>query len=267
MSNVLKGGLVIVGAVALSTLAINASDMFRGIEGSLPGLAIESTGPCGEGAVLTHTDKGSLCVDTYEASPGEACPVNDPQNEIDTQANVSATGCGAVSTLGARPWRFVSLTQAQQLCARSGKRLPTDGEWYINVVGMSDLSTCVVKNSGPKLTGESACATPAGIQDMIGNVWEWVDAEVTDGQFEGVTLPKSGYVALVNSDGVVLETSDQPSQDFGEDYAWTNDAGVRGMLRGGFYGAETDAGIFTINASVPLNFKAAGVGFRCVKDV
>ena len=43
--------------------------------------------------------------------------------------------------------------------------------------------------------------------------------------------------------------------------------GVRGMIRGGFYGSGEDAGIFAQNMSVALDSRTAGIGFRCVKDL
>jgi formylglycine-generating enzyme required for sulfatase activity len=102
---------------------------------------------------------------------------------------------------------------------------------------------------------------------MVGNVWEWVDGQVTEGVYDGRTLPQSGYVTLVDTNGVVAETANKASAEFGEDYALTDSKGLRGMIRGGFYKSGNDAGIFAQNLSVPLDFKATGVGFRCVKDV
>lgn len=268
MSRWLKGGIVTVGAVIFSTVAINASDVFRGIDGSLSGLVLESTGPCGDGASLLQLQGGALCVDTYEASPGDSCDIADPKSEVDTQVNMNTGSCTAVSEPDRVPWRFVSLTQAQQLCARAGKRLLTNEEWYQAVLGMGDMSMCVTDaKSSPHNTGAAQCTTPAGIHDMVGNVWEWVDGEVVSGTYNDTELPPSGYVALVDSDGVVLETTNSPQAEFGADYAWTGHTGTNGMIRGGFYGSGADAGIFTLNASVPLNFKANGVGFRCAQDI
>ena len=261
-----KVSFVVVGAVAFSTVAINASDVFRGLEGSLSGLAIESSGPCGVGAVLLQVQEGALCVDTYEASPNASCDIADPKNTIDTQVNLNTGDCAAASEPDQQPWRFVSLTQAQQLCARAGKRLLTNEEWYQTVLGMGDVDVCAINTGGvPRDTGASSCVTPAGVHDMVGNVWEWVGGEVQDGVYGETTLPPSGYVALVSSDGVVLETSETPQPDFGEDYTWSDPDGVFGMIRGGFYGSGSDAGIFTVNASVPLDFRTSGVGFRCAK--
>ena len=181
---------------------------------------------------------------------------------------MSEGSCAAVSQEGVEPWRFVTLAQAQQLCARSGKRLPNNDEWYKAVVSMGDTSSCAIETGrgGPEQTG-SACATPSGIHDMVGNVWEWIDAEVHEGQYNNRDMPQSGYVRMVDTDGVVIETSEEPSLEYGEDYALTNDQGVRGMIRGGFWGSGSDAGLFALNASVPLDIKTTGIGFRCVRSI
>jgi formylglycine-generating enzyme required for sulfatase activity len=207
-------------------------------------------------------------MDTHEASPSDGCTVASPQSEVDTQQNLSDATCVAASKENVTPWRFVSFMQAQQLCARGGKRLPTNEEWYNAASGITEIEQCAIDvGSSPVVTGSAACATPSGIYDMIGNVWEWIDEEVVDGTYNDRLLPETGYVSLVDGDGVVVETSDRPSAEFGEDYAWINKEGLHGMIRGGFYGSREDAGIFTLNASVPLDFKAVGVGFRCVRGM
>ena len=55
--------MVGVGAVLLSTLAIQASDSLRGIDTRLTGLVSDSSGPCGEGAVQVLLGSHALCVD------------------------------------------------------------------------------------------------------------------------------------------------------------------------------------------------------------
>jgi formylglycine-generating enzyme required for sulfatase activity len=105
------------------------------------------------------------------------------------------------------------------------------------------------------------------VSDIIGNVWEWVDGQVQEGQFDGRALPAEGYVAVVDSQGIVLETAAAPQEAFGADYAKTSNAGVYGIIRGGFYGSKTDAGIFAQNLSVPLDLRADGIGFRCLKSL
>lgn len=267
MKKLYISGFVGVGALVLSTLAIQAGDLLRGIDTNLSGLAIESEGVCGPGATQLLLGDRALCIDVYEASASAQCPVSDPRNPAETQQNANEFACGPQSVSGAIPWRFVSLTQAQQLCARVGKRLPTNEEWYRAASGLADDTSCVVDGSSAGQTGTSNCVTPSGVHDMIGNVWEWVDEQVVDGVYDGRALPPDGYVALVDTEGVAIETSRDASEEFGKDYAWTSESGVRGMLRGGFYGSGEDAGIYIQNMEVPLDHKTAGVGFRCVKDI
>jgi hypothetical protein len=90
---------------------------------------------------------------------------------------------------------------------------------------------------------------------------------VIEGRVTGRYVPKAGYVDLVDDAGLVLRTSNTPVADFGSDYAWTEQIGVRGILRGGFYQSGSDGGLFSQNLAVPLDFQAVGVGFRCVQDV
>ncbi len=259
--------VVLIGAIVFSTIAIQASDIVRNIQTPLSGLALESQSPCGEGAVLVNFGKGNLCVDIYEASVSSQCPVQNVQNSVDTQDNINDFDCRAQSTPDALPWRYVSLPQAQQLCARSGKRLPTNDEWYSVALGVTDQSQCVTKATGPAETGSSECVTQLGVYDIVGNVWEWIDGQVKDGVYDNRSLPESGYVQLVDTDGVVVKTSASEVQEYGADYATINNTNIRGILRGGYYGSGTDAGIYAQNISVPLDFKAPGVGFRCVRNL
>ena len=268
MSRYKKSAIVVIGALILSVVGIQASDTLRGLEGSLTGNVNDADAVCGPGAVQFLLGSHALCVDQFEASPDEDCPHSVPTNPVHTQDNVNFSACAPVSQPEVIPWRFVSLAQAQQLCARTGKRLPTNEEWYKFSSGLADQSDCVL-NSGnsPEPTGGNECVTPAGVYDVVGNLWEWIEGSVTDGQYDNRAVPESGYVSLVDADGVVLETSAQPSDEFGADYAWTKNPGVYGVIRGGFYGSESDGGIFAQNLSVPFDFKTSGVGFRCVRDI
>jgi len=264
-----KSFLIGCAAVVLSTLGIQASDMLDGVTGRLSGLVYDAAGPCGMNAVLWRYADRTVCVDIYEASPAASCPQRDVINAVYSAENVAAGACRVATVSGALPWRFVSYTQAQQMCARSGKRLPRAEEWYQFTLGQTNIDTCVLATNGvPYVTGSApACVTPFGVYDAIGNVWEWMSDTVTNGEYANRVLPESGYVALVDGAGVVIETSDTPQLAFGKDYAWVNHEGVRGMLRGGFYQSREDGGLFAQNLSVGLDFSAAGVGFRCVRDL
>lgn len=260
-----KSVLIGLGAVALSTLGIQASDYVSGVSGQLASSITGSNSVCGNGTELIMYGSHSVCMDVFEASPSQGCTYAATKSEVETQVNVSKDSCKAVSEADKEPWRFVTYTEASQLCARSGKRLPTAEEWYKVALGHGDTAACFT--AALAKTGANNCVTPTGVHDVVGNVWEWTADTVTDGKHNETELPASGYVSLVDGAGLVLETSEVPNGQFGEDYVWIDKSGVRGLLRGGFYGSGTDGGVFAQNMAVPLNFAATGVGFRCVRDV
>jgi len=260
-----RATIITLAAVALSTLGIQASDMFRGIDTELTALVSESSGPCQSGATLMLNGERALCVDNYEASASDSCTHTDPKSGIETKVNFDDPACLPESKPDSLPWRFVSQTEAQQLCARVGKRLPTSDEWYRFSSGLTNIDECVIDSRQAATTGN--CSSPLGVFDSIGNVWEWLDEEVTNGNFHDRTLPPSGYVSGVDTSGVALVTSENPDPAYGDDYVTVSNDGVRGMIRGGFYGSKQDAGIYALNAAVQLDLRTAGIGFRCVEDV
>ena len=263
-----KGALTVVGAVMLSTLGIFASDGLQGIGTGIQNLAnVNGTsGVCMQGSAPVTIDGKILCVDLYEASPSKECPNAQLSNALQSEQNATANGCYAASVAGVTPWNYISLPQAQRVCASAGKRLPTSNEWYHIALGTNPES-CTIHMSTVSTTGNTGCVSGAGAYDVVGNVWEWVDENVVGNSFGGRTLPDEGYVTSVDASGVAITSDKSADELYGKDYFWSKNDGVFGMIRGGYYGSDQDAGLYTINAAVPTSFATQGVGFRCVKDV
>lgn len=254
-------------AVFITAVGIFASDSLRGV-GSQFALIGSSSSPqiCDEGSTFVQSGEMKLCVDIYEASPSETCPKTNVSSVIQSEENTNNPRCFPKSRKDAEPWAYVTLSQAQRVCASVGKRLPTSNEWYTFALGV-DLAQCTKKEDKASNTGTRSCVSSSGIHDTVGNVWEWMNEQVNGKVFRDLTLPSEGYVTSAGIDGVPLTTSESPDSLYGEDYIWTKEEGVFGMIRGGFYSSGNDAGLYTVNASVAPNFASQGVGFRCVKDI
>jgi len=268
-----------VSATVLVTLAINASDNVNNLSASLVGTLLHqsaSNSRCPKGMVLVSGASNDFCIDIYEASPDSVCPFDDPQNQAETKADLDAPDCRPASVAGSHPWVDISQNQAAEACAKAGKRLPTNKEWYEAALGTPDPgekpndANCYVGKKGvgrPALTGNrDLCVSAAGVSDMIGNVWEWVDATVYDGVLNGHHIPAAGYVTSADQEGIAVETSpDKPDDNYGDDYFWNDPVGTHGVFRGGFWGIGTEAGVYAVHAIVSPSFTGSAVGFRCVK--
>ena len=262
-----KGTATVIGAIAFSTLGIFAADSLQGIQGGIQNFAgAGKAGVCKEGMVPVKIDAGILCVDMYEASPSSACPNKELNNVVQSEDNANTKECYAASVKGVIPWNYISLSQAQRMCANTGKRLPTNEEWYHIALG-TNTDACTTQSNALSKTGNESCMSTIGAYDVVGNIWEWVDENVVGNTFNGRQLPKEGYVTSVDASGIAITSSESADDMYGKDYFWSKEEGVFGMIRGGFYGSNQDAGLYTTNTSVPTSFATQGVGFRCVEDV
>ena len=272
---IVRGVLVVLSTIALSTLAINATDNAGNFSNSILGLVIGGEEErCPLNMALVPNSEGGFCIDIYEASVGEDCQFNTPQNQNETRLNLEDSSCVAESNPNKKPWTNIARHQAELACAQAGKRLPSNEEWYKASLGTPDSSgnvsrgDCNIDSSGTPLnTGaRSLCRSSIGVFDMVGNVWEWVDETVISGNFNGRVLPNEGYVNGIDNQGVPIDTSSTtPDANFNDDYFFLDKTGSRGMIRGGYWGSGSDAGQYAINAITPPSFTGNAVGFRCAK--
>ncbi|MBI5610175.1 MAG: SUMF1/EgtB/PvdO family nonheme iron enzyme, partial [Deltaproteobacteria bacterium] len=91
---------------------------------------------------------------------------------------------------GVRPSVCTTWFQAAAACAASGKHLTTNAEWQAAVSGTYDPGPalgnngdCNMSSGKVRVTGQaSKCTSVFGVEDMIGNVDEWVGDWMVSGQ-------------------------------------------------------------------------------------
>lgn len=259
---------MVVVAITITALAVRAADDWS--THSWLAAVGSSAGSCGDHEVMLVLACKQVCLDQYEASANENCPLQAVASGPDNDTNLAVSGCAATTKPAAMPLRFASYSQASQYCAQAGKRLPTPKEWHQAVEPLSEQQGCNVTARPPQIrpAGANGCATAANVYDLVGNVWEWVDAEVVQGSYQGRTVPASGYITLIDTSGVVVETHPTSSSPtFDTAYAWVREASVGGIVKGGFYGSGNDAGRYAQQVGLPLDTQTAGIGFRCIRDL
>lgn len=262
---VLRWSFVTVGIVLLTSVSIDATTNFRGSQSALAVLTDRALAPeCQAGTAPVRVGDVVWCVDTFPVAPSAACPHQTIASPRDTTANIAASGCEPVVAEGKLPWLYVAQHHATQICAKAGKQLLPSAVWYQAALGTPDDGTCHVSGTAVRENQVSACVSGAGLYDMVGNVWEWVDAEVVDGQYQGeMAVPETGYVHAVDRSGWPTRTASTTSDLFQSDYFWSESQGVFGVMRGGFYRAREDAGIYAVHAGVEPSFSSNATGVRC----
>jgi len=262
-----KIGVVVVGALVVTALGIDASDTVTGSRTTLLAslMGTTHTAVCPDGMVELKNEARTICIDAYEAGVGSDCPILEPHSVQDTLQNLQNAACKPVSRAHVYPWRFVSYRLAEQLCARAGKSLLSNGVWYTSALGTPDsASACPIHEQLVSRTGEhTGCVSGIGAFDMVGNVWELVQGEVIDGKLFDTQLPDSGYVSAVSGEGVPTATVPTPNPLYGADYFWREASGTYAIMRGGFYNGQNDAGLYSTQAGITQDFAGEAVGFRC----
>jgi hypothetical protein len=160
----------------------------------------------------------------------------------------------AVSLPSVAPAAFVTWFQAQEACANSGKRLPTNAEWQTAASGTPDpgpdngTTDCNTASGTSPVTGTRAsCVSSRGAFDMVGGVAEWVA--------EWLPRPTvcTGWASFSDDDMCLAgasETSPSPAAPT-RGGAWASLGGVK-------------AGPFAIHPFAPFH-STAFIGFRCAR--
>ncbi|MDX2469869.1 MAG: SUMF1/EgtB/PvdO family nonheme iron enzyme [SAR324 cluster bacterium] len=164
------------------------------------------------------------------------------------------------------PVRLSTWFHAAHFCSWAGKRLPTVEEWNraagkgkrVYPWGDEKLDStranfCDINCVTPwhdilqddtferysKAGSFPAGATPEGILDMAGNLWEWTS-----------TIAKTGKS---------LDWKGENYENAELDYFM--------VIKGGSYGSKPTQLKNEDSAESPINFRSSHVGFRCAKDV
>lgn len=263
-----RWSVVSVGIIILTSFTIDATDSLRGSTTALSGLVGSfSDTQCPSGTVEYMFTDQTYCVDKYENSVGAECLHTMPQTVLETKENLEHTPCTAVSQSAALPWTAVTYHQAKALCAKRSMRLLTSAEWYKLALGTPHDDRCNIAGSIATAGAQAECVSYRETHDMVGNVWEWVAAEVENGQYRDRILPASGYVMAVAPDGVAAATDSEPQALYDDAYFWSNASGTQVMMRGGYYDSRSDASIYTTHAGVAADFHSPAIGFRCITEM
>lgn len=255
--------VVTVGIVILTSFTIDATDTFRGSQTALSSLADSwLTEECRNGTVAVSYADATWCVDRFPATPSLDCPQQVPRVPVHTAENLDDPACIPDVREDVLPWTNVARHQAEQLCARAEKELLPGSVWYRAALGTA-YSACHVTGNAPRVNSESACRSGVGAFDMVGNVWELVQDTADQQIVTDDTLPATGYVSSVDTNGWPRRSTSSAQIQYGSDRVWSRPEGEAAVMRGGFYGSGTDAGIYAVHADIALDFSSGAISFRC----
>jgi hypothetical protein len=161
----------------------------------------------------------------------------------------------AVSLPGVKPSGYINWLQAQQACENARKRLPTNAEWQVAVLGTPDpgpddgATDCNSSSLASVPTGSrSGCVSVDGAFDMVGNLYEWVAEWVPEstacGAWSAEASPTGDSQCLAGADPM-----DQPAA----------------LLRGGNHNIGPMNGPLAVTAEFSVTSHPSSFGFRCAR--
>ncbi|HMJ51351.1 MAG TPA: SUMF1/EgtB/PvdO family nonheme iron enzyme [Polyangiaceae bacterium] len=225
--------------------------------------------------VRVGKDAAAFWIDRYEASVWEHADGTGRIYEegrgdypIPPNGQVGANdNAYALSISGVPPTTWITWLQADVACRASGKRLPTSEEWGISARGTVDPGSSIgtggtCRTDGAfRTTGQgTACTSIWGAQDMIGNLAEWVSE-----WHAAPALQEEAHGGSADSwgDGGAGDWTTNLSS--GASLLSGFKLGLpAALMRGGYTGQETTAGIFALNLTTAPIHSWGVTGVRCV---
>jgi formylglycine-generating enzyme required for sulfatase activity len=242
----------------------------------------------GGGEIDRMVKVGDFWIDKYEASlwrnancTTQVGATSDDYDPFPDNGNW-ATGqqVYACSLTGVTPSRYMTWFQAQQACELAGKSLCTNEEWQAAAAGTHDPGTAesgtqcriAVTNTAPRATGlagttpggSATCVSTWGMEDAIGNLWEWVS-----------WWGQAGPVNATFSAG--QEASAVWGASYGSDSTWNvngtahnGTAYTAGLpaaaIRGGDWAFGSRAGAFAMDLGDGPSYWGSDLGLRCCRQ-
>ena len=207
---------------------------------------------------------GPLCVDVYEASLWDS--VTGGRQVAASRCDADGNDCTTIfarSVAAVRPSATITWFQAQQACANAGKRLLTNAEWQMAAAGTPDGSTDSCNTSGGDVmltvpgvanTGSfGGCVSNHGVNDMVGNLSEWVADWVPQS-----TAPCPGWATVGGFSSANLMCLAGASTT----------KGPGALVRGGSFEIKVGgsrAGVFAVRGDLEPSVAFSDIGFRCAR--
>jgi hypothetical protein len=204
-----------------------------------------------------------LCVDKYEASLVEILPSGD-ERPWSPYAPVEGHTVRAVSEAGVVPQAYISELQAQDACARSGKRLCKPAEWRRACMGPQHTTYGYGEANQPGRCnddGRSPVVATYGATTDLGDRSQWNWDHMNDPSLNQLdrTLAKTGsHPGCTNGYGVY--------DMVGNLHEWVADP--NGTFQGGYYQdthLNGDGCGYTTKAHAAW-YHDYSTGFRCCAD-